>query len=48
LLPQARSYAVQLDADFHLCLQGAIQEFFLGSVTRYATHHCTQPVLVLH
>jgi len=28
--------------------QGAIQEFFLGSVTRYATHHCTQPVLVLH
>jgi len=28
--------------------KGAIKEFFLGSVTKYATHHCTQPVLVLH
>lgn len=27
--------------------KGPIKEFFLGSVTKYATHHCKQPVLVL-
>jgi nucleotide-binding universal stress UspA family protein len=24
------------------------REFFIGSVTNYACHHCKQPVLVLH
>ncbi|KAI3428123.1 hypothetical protein D9Q98_006506 [Chlorella vulgaris] len=28
--------------------RGAIAEFFLGSVTKYATHHCKQPLIVLH
>ena len=29
-------------------MQGAIKEMFLGSVTNYVTHHCKQPVLVMH
>eukprot|EP00878_Enallax_costatus_P032108 GHUV01035209.1.p1 GENE.GHUV01035209.1~~GHUV01035209.1.p1 ORF type:complete len:149 (-),score=21.80 GHUV01035209.1:55-501(-) len=28
--------------------RGPIKEFFIGSVTNYAAHHCKQPVLVLH
>jgi len=28
--------------------RGAIKEFFVGSATNYCTHHCKQPVLVLH
>lgn len=28
--------------------RGAIAEFFLGSVTKYCTHHCKQPLVVLH
>lgn len=28
--------------------RGAIAEFFLGSVTKYCTHHCKQPLIVLH
>ena len=28
--------------------QGAIKEFFLGSVTKYCTQHCKQPVIILH
>lgn len=28
--------------------RGAVKEFFLGSVSNYALHHCKQPVLVLH
>ncbi len=28
--------------------QASIKEFFLGSVTKYCTHHCKQPVIVLH
>ncbi|WIA13620.1 hypothetical protein OEZ86_006880 [Tetradesmus obliquus] len=28
--------------------RGTIKEFFIGSVTNYACHHCKQPVLVLH
>jgi len=28
--------------------KGAIQEFFLGSVSKYCTHHCTHPVVILH
>lgn len=28
--------------------QGSIKEFFLGSVSKYCTHHCKQPVIVLH
>ncbi|KAF6258369.1 hypothetical protein COO60DRAFT_1126475 [Scenedesmus sp. NREL 46B-D3] len=28
--------------------RGPIKEFFIGSVTNYACHHCKQPVLVLH
>ena len=28
--------------------QGSIKEFFMGSVSKYCTHHCTQPVIVLH
>ena len=31
-----------------LFVQGAIKEMFLGSVTNYVTHHCKQPVLVMH
>ena len=26
----------------------ALQEFFVGSVTNYLTHHCKSPVLVMH
>ena len=28
--------------------KGRLSEFLLGSVTRYVTHHCRQPVLVMH
>lgn len=28
--------------------RGAIQEFFIGSVTSYLTHHSTTPIMVLH
>lgn len=28
--------------------QGAIKEFFMGSVTKYCTQHCKQPVVILH
>ncbi|KFM29237.1 hypothetical protein F751_1613 [Auxenochlorella protothecoides] len=28
--------------------RGAIAEFFMGSVTKYVTHHIKQPVIVLH
>ncbi|KAL4443592.1 hypothetical protein ABPG75_011329 [Micractinium tetrahymenae] len=28
--------------------RGAIAEFFLGSVTKYCTHHIKQPLIVLH
>eukprot|EP00879_Flechtneria_rotunda_P003518 GHRR01003749.1.p1 GENE.GHRR01003749.1~~GHRR01003749.1.p1 ORF type:complete len:162 (+),score=36.49 GHRR01003749.1:210-695(+) len=28
--------------------RGPIQEWFIGSATNYACHHCKQPVLVLH
>lgn len=28
--------------------RGAIAEFFLGSVTKYCTTHCKQPLIVLH
>lgn len=28
--------------------QASIKEFFLGSVSKYCTHHCKQPVIVLH
>ncbi|KAL3149611.1 hypothetical protein ABBQ32_002380 [Trebouxia sp. C0010 RCD-2024] len=28
--------------------QGSIKEFFMGSVSKYCTHHCKQPVIVLH
>jgi structural maintenance of chromosome 2 len=28
--------------------RGAVKEFFIGSVSNYALHHCKQPVLVLH
>jgi nucleotide-binding universal stress UspA family protein len=28
--------------------RGALKEFFIGSVSNYALHHCKQPVLVLH
>ncbi|KAK9805202.1 hypothetical protein WJX72_005879 [[Myrmecia] bisecta] len=28
--------------------RGRISEFFLGSVTKYCTHHSKQPVVVLH
>lgn len=26
----------------------SLQQFFLGSVTDYCTHHCSLPVLVVH
>ena len=28
--------------------KGAIKEFFLGSSTKFCTHNCRTPVLVLH
>lgn len=28
--------------------QGTIKEFFMGSVTKYCTQHCKQPVIILH
>lgn len=28
--------------------RGAVSQFFLGSVSRYTTTHCKQPVIVLH
>ena len=28
--------------------QTSIKEFFMGSVSKYCTHHCKQPVIVLH
>lgn len=28
--------------------QGAIKEFFMGSVTKYCAQHCKQPVIILH
>ncbi|PNH03550.1 hypothetical protein TSOC_010373 [Tetrabaena socialis] len=28
--------------------KGAIKEFFVGSVCNYCTHHCKQPVMVMH
>lgn len=28
--------------------KGRLQEFFVGSVTSYCTHHCNAPVLVMH
>lgn len=28
------------------CSKSRLQEFFLGSVTNYAVHHCKRPVLV--
>lgn len=28
--------------------RGRISEFFLGSVTKYCTAHCTAPLVVLH
>mmetsp|Transcript_18762 Transcript_18762/g.40353 ORF Transcript_18762/g.40353 Transcript_18762/m.40353 type:complete len:161 (+) Transcript_18762:164-646(+) len=28
--------------------KGKLQEFFVGSVTSYCTHHCKSPVLVMH
>jgi nucleotide-binding universal stress UspA family protein len=43
--------AVDLDATAVIMAshnKGRIKEFFLGSVTSYCTHHCKQPVLVLH
>jgi hypothetical protein len=43
--------AEQIDAAVVLMAKhqrGAMKEFFVGSVTNYACHHCKQPVLVLH
>eukprot|EP00775_Hariotina_reticulata_P004395 gene4395-4648_t len=43
--------AEQIDAAVVLMAKhqrGAVKEFFVGSVTNYACHHCKQPVLVLH
>mmetsp|Transcript_355 Transcript_355/g.944 ORF Transcript_355/g.944 Transcript_355/m.944 type:complete len:430 (-) Transcript_355:66-1355(-) len=28
--------------------KSSLAEFFLGSITNFCTHHCTQPVVVLH
>jgi len=28
--------------------KGSIQEFFVGSVCNYCTHHCKTPVLIMH